>query len=341
MRTKPLVVAMLASMTTPAVADRYTVSGSVNRMVRYADNGAGSDVQQVDNEASHTQFRFKGDEDIGNGLSVGVHVETSVSSNNASLLDMKTGDGGDIAFDIRHSALWFAGDWGRVTLGHTSDAQDGTSFADLSNTWLVNEWSSNFDLGGVITFGGTTTNLGSAYNSFDGGRRDLVRYDTPDLGPAKLRASISNDSRWSLAAVVYTPLGGGELSAAAGYTDFGGDNGPAGPQDQWSSSLSYKFAQGTNVTLGYGGADGGVGAVDPDMVYAKLGHAWGNNAVSIHYGESHDLSAPGEDNTTWAVGWVHTLRSDVELYAGYNHFELDRAGAQDVDIVVVGSRVRF
>jgi len=342
MNKKILAVAIASAVAVPMAAQavEYKISGHVNRMIRFADNGSGSDVQHVDNEASRTRFRIQGSEDIGNGMKAGIYLETSVASNDATNLNIKSSDGGDIAFDIRHSALFFSGNWGKVTMGHTSDAQDGTSFADLSNTWLVNEWATNFDHGGSINFGGTATTLGSAFSSFDGGRRDGIRYDSPALGPVTVAVSIHNNSRWSIGAFSSTSLGGGELSANLGYTDFGGTSATA--DDKWSGSLSYLFSQGTSITGGYGQQDNSTaGSADPDMYYVKLGHQWGSHAVSVHYGESHDLSARGEDNQMWGLGWVYTMRKDIEIYAGYNNFELDRAGAQDVDIFVVGSRVKF
>jgi predicted porin len=345
MNKKILAVAIASAVAVPMVAQavEYKISGHVNRMIRYADNDNGSDVQHVDNGASATRFRIQGSEDIGNGMKAGVYIETGVASNSSSLINIKANDAAatDTAFNIRHSALFFSGNWGKVTMGHTSDAQDGTSFADLSNTWLVNEYSSA-ELAGGVNFGGTGTGttISSAFSSFDGGRRDVVRYDSPALGPVTVAVSIANNSRWSIGAFSNTSLGGGELSANIGYTDLGGTS--TTRDDQFSMSASYLFSQGTSITGGYGQADATAsGAADPDSFYVKLGHQWGSHAVSVHYSETHDLSARNEDNTMWGLGWVYTMRKDIEVYAGYNNYDLDRAGAEDVDVFVVGSRVKF
>jgi predicted porin len=340
MNKKILAVAIASAVALPMAAQavEYKISGHVNRMIRFADNGSGSDVQHVDNGASATRFRIQGSEDIGNGMKAGVYIETAVASNSSSAQGLKTSDGPDTAFNIRHSALFFSGNWGKVTMGHTSDAQDGTSFADLSNTWLVNEYSSAEHAGGVA-FGGTATTISSAFSSFDGGRRDVLRYDSPALGPVTVAVSVSNNSRWSVGAFSSTSLGGGELSANIGYTDLGGTS--TTNDDMWSGSVSYLFSQGTSITGGYGASDLKGAGSDPDSYYVKLGHQWGSHAVSVHYGETRDLSAAGEDNQFWGLGWVYTMRKDIEMYAGYNNFELDRAGSSDVDVFVVGSRVKF
>jgi len=342
MNKKILAVAIAGAVAVPIAAQavEYKISGHVNRMIRYADNSDGSDVQNVDNAASMTRFRIQGSEDIGNGMKAGVYIESAVASNSSSQLTTKATDAGDVAFNIRHSALFFSGNWGKVTMGHTSDAQDGTSFADLSNTWMVNEYSSA-ELAGGVNFGGTGagTSISSAFSSFDGGRRDVIRYDSPALGPVTVAVSIGNNSRWSVGGFASTSLGGGELSAALGYTDLGGTS--TTTDDQYSGSLSYLFSQGTSITGGYGAADRTAGGSDPDSYYLKLGHQWGSHAVSIHYSESQDVSAVGEDNTMWGLGWVYTMRKDIELYAGYNNYDLDRAGSDDVDVVVMGTRVKF
>lgn len=349
MQKKALAVAIASVMAVPtAMAIDFSTSGQVNRAIRFADNGDGSDVQHIDNGASNTRFRFQGSEDIGNGMQAGIYIEAAVASNFGSSHALKTGDGPDNAFTIRHSALFFSGNWGKVSLGHTSDAHDGKSFADLSNTWLVNEVSSFTEHGGAIGFGGTGntagTTVGGSFASFDGGRRDGLRYDTPALGPASFAVSVHNNSRWSIGTSIGTSLAGGELSIGAGYTDTGGINGVGDPaiEDFWSVSGSFLFSQGTSLTLMYGEGDSSAaGGSDPEQLYAKLGHQWGSHAVSVHWGESEDVSAVNEDNTFWGLGWVYTMRSDIELYAGYNNYDLDRANTSDVDMFLVGSRVKF
>lgn len=344
MNKKALAVAIAGALVVPATASaiEYTISGQVNRAIRFADNGAGSAVQHIDNGASNSRINFSASEDIGNGMKAGARIEWAMASNFGSAHALKTGDGPDNTA-IRVSALFFSGNWGKVTLGHSYDAHDGRSFSDLSNTWLVNEISSFTEHGGAIAFGGGGgTTLGSAFASFDGGRRDGIRYDTPALGPVTAAVSIHNNERWAIGAGLSTALGGGELSMGVGYTDTGGAGNAAGAvSDFFGISASYLFSQGTSLTLMYGESDITGGGVSPEQYYAKLGHQWGNHAVSIHYGESDDVSARGEDNTFWGLGWVYTMRKDIELYAGYNNYELDRPGASDIDMFLVGSRVRF
>ena len=293
-----------------------------------------------------------GSEDIGNGMKAGINIEMEVVSNNSSGQTMKAGDGGDPGTtQTRQAHLFFSGNWGKVSLGQLSDAQDGTSFADLSNTWIVNEFSSG-ELGSSLQFHTSTSTAAAAgptiantYSSFDGGRRDGIRYDSPALGPVTAAVSIHTDSRWAAGLYASTSLGGGELSAAVGYQDFGGTTGAGGSEDQWSASASYLFSQGTSITLGYGESDGGAAGVpDPDAYYAKLGHQWGSHAVSIHYAEYDEVTGVnGDEMTMWGLGWVYTMRNDIELYAGYNNYDLDRTGTNfdDIDIAVVGSRIKF
>ena len=83
MNKKLLAVAVGSAIAAPMTAQAidFKVSGHVNRMIRFADNGAGSDIQQTDNTASRSRVRFTGSQEIGSGITAGVRVEFGVASN--------------------------------------------------------------------------------------------------------------------------------------------------------------------------------------------------------------------------------------------------------------------
>lgn len=328
-----------------AQAIEFKTSGHVNRMVRWADDGIGSDVQHVDNSASRTRFRMKGAQDIGNGMKAGIYIESSIVSNLGSAVPLKVGDTGDLAFDIRHSALWFSGNWGKVTMGHTSDATDGMMFADQDGAWAANEISTPVETAGAILFrttaGAAATSVTGAFPSYDGGRRDVLRYDSPALGPATIAVSVSNNQQWDAGLFVSTDLGGGNLLLNLGYRDQENSAG----SEQYGGSLGFAFSQGTNIHFGYAERDrvgGGAAGRTSDVWYAKLGHAWGNNAASISYGEHSDHIAVGTDAQQWGIGFNHTIpKVGVQFYASYHNYELNTAATEDIDVFFVGSRVQF
>lgn len=366
MEKKLLSAAVAAALMAPSVASAidFKISGHVNRMIRFADDGKGSDIQNLDNEASRTRFRFRGSQDIGNGTTAGIYIETSVSSANSSETPLKS-NGVDIAFDIRHSRLSFSGRWGQVMLGHTSTVLDGKAQADLSGN-TVSDWAESAkDYAGAIVWrtntGGTLSGPAcsgactvlDARNSFDGGRDDLIRYDSPALGPLVVQGSIQNGSEFDVGAELSSDVAGGQLLVVGGYQHSASNNN----FNAWAASGSYLFSQGTSITAQLGGLEFKKDLSDrPDAFtwWVKLAHKWGNNVLSASVGQTQDLVADGADALDVGVGFNHVLKKPgIELYAGYKFFTLDtnsKAKAElgitgesvkDINAFVVGSRVKF
>jgi predicted porin len=387
MKKKLLTAAIASALVAPMAANaiEYSISGHVNRMIRFADDGKASEIQQLDNAASQTRIRWRGTGDIGRGMKAGILIETGVSSSNSSNAPIKANNddpGSDTAFNIRHSRLDFSGKWGKVTLGHTSPAGDGIADQDLSGTGIAAGYDITGDTAGGIEwrsssggFSGIT--VGDTRATLDGGRRDVLRYDSPALGPVTIAASVSNDNYWDIAVYGNTSLGGGTLAFAGGYIkeeqrtsptifvteldDCGCEvDVPTGASgrghNSWGLSAAYLFSQGTSVQGTYSETDEKAsGAKNASNWAVKLGHKWGNNAVSAGYGEGSDL-VQGVDHESFQIGFVHQIpKPGVELYAGYhfNSLSLDTATkdaleaetgdrkVKDVNVFFVGSRIQF
>lgn len=364
MNKKLLAVAISSTLLTPVAVQALDtkVSGHVNRMIRFGDDGVGSDVQFVDNTASRSRFRFNTSGDIGSGVTAGIIMEAGLASNRSGNVGLKEGDGGDSIGDIRHSALYFEGNFGRVSLGQTSDAADGMFFADLSGTALADEASAAEHCSSCTwrLEDGTDTGitLTDVINNFDGSRRDLVKYDSPALGPASLSVSAGQDSTWAVSASAGGDVGGGKYSLVAGYLDRGSSD-----DQSFGISGSYLFSQGTNFTVSYGMRDfDTAGRDDGEHLFLKLGHKWGNNAASVSYGMWEDVTQ-GYEGDSIALGYIHTLpKPGIEFYAGYHYLTADASGSavfdddddpltaavpigsrdiEDFHLFVIGSRIKF
>ena len=115
----------------------------------------------------------------------------------------------------------------------------------------------------------------------------------------------------------------------------------------FGGAASYLFSQGTNITIGYQERDFvEAGRNTAEHAYIKLGHRWGNNAVSISYGTNEDQGVNGSESDTIGVGFVHTIpKPKIELYAAYRNTDLDVSGSgvsyEDVDVFGVGTRIKF
>lgn len=362
MNKKLLAAAIAGALTVPmsAQAIQYKLSGHVNRAIMHADDGVASDTMQVDNGASQSRVTIKGSDSLGiGGITVGVLMEWSVGSNMSSNVSIKgnngNGNGTDSAFGIRHSALWFSGQFGKLTMGHTSGAYDGKVFADQSGTVAlggIQNGAATFggsvawrtSAGGTVANGTNLLDVNAVSNSFDGGRFDLIRYDAPKLGPVSAAVAIGDDQRWDAGVAIKTTFSGATLRLDGGYEDRSNN----ADYDQWGISGSVLLAQGTNLNIAYSERDLKRTATrasrDADTFYIKLGHRWGNNSAAIDFIQTDDLVANNDEYTSWGLGIAHNVPGpNVQFYASYRHRELNRPNVnfEDMDVFAVGSRVRF
>lgn len=358
MDKKLIAAAVSGALAAPIAAQAvdFKTSGHINRMIRYADNGENSDVQFTDNTASRSRVRFVGSSDIGNGMKAGVNLELGFASNRSGQVNIQGADGGDSfegGDDIRHSALWYSGNWGKVTMGHTSAATDGMSGADLRGTWMADHNTSYGACSSCTVIasrgrkaGGrrdTAGELADYHGTFDGGRLDILRYDTPALGPAKLAVSAGNKGYYDIGGFVNTDVGGGALALAAGYIEASDRSG----WDRYAVSGSYRFSQGTALQLVYSAQDFDAnGRSTAENWFGSIGHRWGANRASISYGTTDDLFNNGSEAERFGIGWQHDMsKSGISLYAAYHNYQQEAGGrggdTEDFNIVRVGSRVQF
>jgi predicted porin len=344
---------------------KYKLSGQINRAAVYQNDGQNSDIQFVDNGASGTRWRLKGSEEIGNGMKVGFNWEWQRSSNPGTAA---IGTDGDRAASntLRKAEVWFSGGWGKVSLGQGDGAGNGTTEVDLSDTWNVAyygrtsfgagvAWRCTGTAGGCdganLTTGGVALTHGDTFSEFDAfSRYDRVRYDSPSLGPVTLSVSAGQADRYEGAVRWSQGLGGGQISAGLFY---GQDTGVT--EARYGGSVSYLFSFGTNITVAGAENEPVPDALNTDSTkattwYVKVGHKWGNNAVSVSYGESKDTffvtGLGGFTDKGFQIGFNHNIpKAKVDLYAGIHGNQLDVpsgvASVDDIYAVVVGTKLKF
>jgi hypothetical protein len=375
MNKKLLAVAITSALAVPMAAQAvsFKISGHVNRAIMFADDGNDSDVMQVDNLASQSRLILTGSDNLGvGGMKAGVHMEWGFSSNASTNVTIKGRNGNtggtDTAFNIRHSYLWFSGNWGKLTMGHTSAANDGShSKGEFTPLFLANLTVAATSFGSAIAYqnAGTQTaaTVGNTTASFDGGRYDVLRYDTPRFGPVGAKVSVGDNGRWAVGADLSTSFSGAKIAAGIGYEDNEQDGG----FDQWAISGGVMFSQGTALAISYSERDryannpastpsfAGDANNDAENFYVQLSHTWGNNTIGIDYNETDNGRAiaatnagvAGEDATSWGIGFVHQIPGpNVQLYTGYKNYDLDSpaggvGNTEDVDVFNIGARVRF
>jgi predicted porin len=362
MNKKVLAVAVSSALAVPMAAHavKYKLSGQINRAAVYQNDGENSDIQFVDNGASGTRWRMNGSEDIGNGMKVGFNWEWQASSNSGTAA---IGVDGDRAANpsVRKAEVWFSGGWGKVSLGQGDGAGNGLTEIDLSDTWMANyvvmdemggDMAWRTGAGAGITAGGSTTaagaglTYGTTYQTFDAfSRYDRVRYDSPALGPVTLSVSAGAQNKYEGAVRWSQGIGGGQISAGLFY----GTHSNGGIDNTYGGSIAYLFSFGTNLLISYSQSEpNAVGATEGTNIYGKVGHKWGNNAVSLGYGITEDApGAVGFKNSGVNIGFNHNIpKAKVDLYAGLNFATLDSSPAgtpsvDDIYTVTVGTKLKF
>ncbi|MCP4765087.1 MAG: porin [Gammaproteobacteria bacterium] len=332
-----LATSALILLPSAAQAVEVSMSGQVNRLLMNVDNGVDSGVVHADNSVSGTRWRLKGDGELDNGMTAGLVYETQLQSNPSSEITADTldsdGIGGNVGsgdyFSTRLAYVWLKGNFGKVAMGQNSGAADGSAEVDNSGTTVIQYSGSSADLLGSMVYGNTGVTVGVARTNFDAlSRYDNLRYDA-GIQNFTLAASIGNGDKFG-ASVRYAIENFGFMFGTWDENDNG--SGIAGN----SMSASWVADNGFNLTGAYGSDDR---EGDPENFYFKVGYIMGDHAFGIDWGETRDFGP--NDASSYSIAWVGSMMQGVEFYASYRVESLDASGADDIDALAGGARIKF
>ena len=349
MNRKLLAVAVagaVAPMTAQALD--VSVSGQVNRAIRFADNGVNSDVQHIDGSASKSRFRFTAEGEVMPGITAGAKMEIGFANNPGGGLDIEQEDIGAASppdydenhVDARHSLLYFSGDFGKVTLGNAPAAGNGVMWTSYNGAWAGTEYSpdTNSALSVMMTDGmDSGKNVVSFFPSANIGRKNTLRYDTPSIGPISVSASIQKDDAtshsWSFGGSLGHDVGAANVKAGLIYMD-----------DVFGIAGGLGFENGTSVNAAWGTGDGV--AQDFEDMYINVAHTWGNMSVAVQYRSTEHKDAMGMklEGRSMGLGAQYAVGSGVDVYAGFNSYSFDTSMGpelEDVNAFHIGSLVTF
>ncbi|MDJ0685034.1 MAG: porin [Alphaproteobacteria bacterium] len=323
---------------------RLKISGQVNRALQYADNSDESDLMPVDNDASSTRFRFEGEADINEDVTVGTRIELEVESDSSANTGFDDDSGG---FDLneRHLDLFASSKkWGKVWLGQGSTASDGSTEVDLSGTDIVG-YSDTASIAGGINFGGTTTTVNDAFDNLDGlGRDDRLRYDSPQFAGFTVSGSYGRNDQYDGAVRFSGKFDNTTLRAAVFYAEKSNND------DSYGGSVSADIS-GFTLTGAYAERDDAIRSdLDATFYYGKVGYKFsvfdfGDSAVAVDYAYNEDVDTAGDEATAYGAYYVQQVdAAAADLYLGLRNFELERSGVSDPDdvfAVMGGARVKF
>ena len=361
MNRKLLAVAVagaVAPMTAQALD--VSVSGQVNRAIRFADDGANSDVQHIDGSASGSRFWLKAEGEVMPGIMAGAVMEQEFAVNRGWEADIDAADKG-LASGLRHSWLYFSGSFGKVGLGHTApvggvmgtafnDAAFGTEYSADTNSGISVMTSD--DMKAVCGMAATPTiapahgDDGEHMSTMDPvycivasflptigvGRHSVLRYDTPSIGPATVGVSVQKDGAddhlWNFAGSVNQDFGAGTFKGELHLAE-----------DVLAIAGGIQFANGTAVNAAWGNDDRK--GQDYDDLYTSIAHSWGNTTVALGYRTTDNNK--NMEGRAIGLGVNQSLGSGVDVYAGFNNYSFDMPDAdlEDVTAFHIGSRVSF
>ncbi len=337
----------------------FTWYGQFNPSFQSFDDGVQDFNRLVDNSASNSRIGFRLSQPFGENT-LRFRFETAFGFRASDGIDQTT-TGDNVSWNrtnIRHTDLSFeTARYGTFSAGQGSSASDGLTEADFSGTDVVAGVSVADPAGGYVfrTSAGalSSVEIGSAFNSYDGGRLGRIRYDTPDLAGLTLSASYgtdilrdNNDRETYDVAVRYAKddLGDFAISGAFGaaWTE------QTGREDQRDILGSFAVAhKPTNLSLA-------VAAGDRDTAgnygYVKLGYSAdflsvGTTAFSVDYYDGSDTVSQGDSATSWGGAAVQNIDDlNLEAYVAYRDYSYDDSSAttfQDANAVLLGARWKF
>ena len=259
-RHKALAIAIAGALAAPTMAAQavdFTLSGQVGRTLFVNDSDTstnpmslGSDGEIRDNNGA-TRFRLNGSSELDDGSRIGIQFEMGV---NAGVL-------------LRHANVQYTSSAGRITVGQGSEAGDSSAGVGVGVTGIGAGQDGTKATFEKLTTGakaGTFIGLGSYFSSLDGGTRaNMIRYDTPTIGPVSAAVSVSNGDRVSGLLALSTDAGGTAFAAKLGAYKMGDQtaiSGSAGVTLPSGLAVAGAWGRGDDVAV-LGTASAAVAAV--------------------------------------------------------------------------------
>jgi hypothetical protein len=254
---KTLLAVALTAASMTAMADT-TLSGQVGYKVGSLEDFNNNDGLTVGtNGSSESRFRILSSTDEINGITYGTNLEFGLGS---------AGTKGNVQVTKRVEELTLAGSFGKVSVGHGSQASDGVGGNDFSGTGMIWE-TSGYDVGGVFE---------DAAFADSGTRLERIRYDSPSFGPVSFAVSLDD---------------GNQGSAGIVGTDAIAD-------DESSFHLSVKFPA-VQARVGVRNKD----AKNSDVLAFDVAGILGNFTAAAHYVETEQGVLEDQEQVRVILGY--------------------------------------
>lgn len=342
-----------------------TLSGHFNKGLLFMNDGEASKFSPVDNVNSQTRARIIAKGKVNEALSVSGTMEWAFGSNNSSAASPGNSAvtaatpevGGDSTFTERHTYVKFSHKtMGALSLGHTSEANDGITENNATGAAdIVYGYGTNIGNGILLrnstsasNVPATATSVGDFINQEgEGGRTDVIKYDTPSFGGFGVSASFQGDQSASVAASWSGKMAGFSVDAGYGMTNEGG----SGSANENSHGGSIAIAHDSGLNLRVAG-----GISNPEA--SNSDHKWG---FSVGGGYRADLISSGKTNFAFdlarhengttdadkmdvvSIGVEQDTDAGVKFYLGYQLFMAEQGAVEydNASTIMAGTKVYF
>jgi predicted porin len=345
------------------------IYGDITQGILFFDNGKDSDAYVVDNDALGSVLGFKGEAQLKPGLKAGYKLEMAVQaggSSSSAVTEEANGDDKPDNFSIRHNFLYIESErYGRISLGQTSTASDGAAQVTIGNTLVVGspDWGTSLTPGGI---GDGRLKLGEFASDFDGGRNDVIRYDSPSIYGFVLSAAWGDNDYWDIALRFSKEFNSVKLAAAIAYADDSTGEGvsivPGGNSSIEANVVATDFTQvigsvavmhvptGLFAHFAAGERDYKVTDVTGSFFFVQAGieRKWLPYGTTTFYGEYatyQDVVTKGTDADMWGLGVVqHIDAAAMDVYAQARFYDIQddfNDNAEETSVIMLGSRIQF
>ena len=327
------------------------IYGQVNKGLLIWDDGVESDAYVVDNDASGSRIGFKGEATLRPGWKAGYLIELNIQDAATDVVSQNNDEGDSNDISIRFSNWYIENErLGRLTVGQASRATDGINEIILAGSLRDSstQWGGAFV---VRTVGGGSSSftLDDFASDLDGGRDDVIRYDSPSLYGFIFSASWGDDDIGDIALRYQNEWNSVRIAAGIGYqwVSNGSD------YEVLSGSISVMhIPTGIYAAFSVGGRDWESSTLPDDSywyVQAGVERKWlpyGSTTIYGDVGHYDDfLSSGSSEADRWGLGLVQRFDSAaMEFYAQASFWDFDDSTATEYEgqsFVLIGSRIKF
>lgn len=323
MNKKLIVLSVAAAMAAPlAVQAGVEVYGEARASLDFVnnnDNTPGFEDSIISLSSNRSRLGFKGDEDLGNGLSALWQLEQEFNVDTGSAFN-----------NARDTFIGLGGGFGTVMAGRLSTPYRASTRG--MDPFRDTRGDHSAIVGAGVFNDESRVNNALAYMTPDmDGFSAAVAYVMADAAGSddlRMMTTDSDQDAYSLSGS-YT---NGPLFVTAGYESLnklgmGGDDATA-----WKIGGSYTFMEATTVGAIWENVDLGGTVGDRSAWYLNAAHKMGDTTLMAAFGAADDFSGTNNSGADqFSLGVAQALSANTDVYALYTQVGNDSGAAYSLD----------